>query len=72
MSYTIVEYEALKKAIASGTQSVTYGDKTVTYRSMDDMMRILRIMEAELFPHRQSRRRKLACIDRGYFPEKKI
>ncbi len=52
MAYTIEQYEALKAAIATGTQSVSYGDKTVSYRSMDDMEKILRRMEADLFPER--------------------
>jgi len=68
MAYTIEQYNALKSAIATGTQSVTYGDKTVHYRSMDEMEKIVRRMEAELFPERIPRRRKLVCVDRGYYP----
>ncbi len=50
MSYTLPEYYALKAAIASGTQSVTYGDKSVTYRPLDEMIQVLNLMETELFP----------------------
>jgi hypothetical protein len=37
MAYTIEQYEALKRAVVNGIQSVTYGDKTVNYRSIDYM-----------------------------------
>lgn len=67
--YTIDQYEALKKAIVNGVQSVSYGDKTVSYRSIADMKEALRIMEGELFPESVSRRRRLASIDRGFFPQ---
>ncbi len=68
MAYTIEQYQALKSAIASGSYSVSYGDKTVTYRSLAEMKSILGMMEDELFPERRPRRRRLACVDRGYFP----
>lgn len=67
MAYTIEDYEKLKKAIVNGVQSVNYGDKSVSYRSLTEMKEALRIMEAELFPERVPRRRRLASIDRGYF-----
>lgn len=66
MSFTQEQYEALKAAIVSGTQSVTYGDKTVSYRSLAEMKEALRMIEAELFPERVPRRRRLASISRGY------
>lgn len=40
--------ESLKAAIASGAKQVNYGDKMVQYRSMDEMLRTLSLMEAEL------------------------
>ena len=67
MAYTTEDYEKLKKAIVNGVQSVNYGDKSVSYRSLTEMKEALRIMEAELFPERVPRRRRLASIDRGYF-----
>ena len=69
MAYTIEDYEKLKKAIVNGVQSVNYGDKSVSYRSLTEMKEALRIMEAELFPERVPRRRRLASIDRGYFKQ---
>jgi hypothetical protein len=69
MAYTIEQYETLKKAIVNGVQSVTYGDKTVSYRSFAEMRAVLRMMEAELFPESVPRRRRLASFDRGFFPQ---
>ena len=68
MAFTIEQYEALKKSISRGTHSISYSDKNVTYRSLEEMMRVLGMMEDELFPERRPRRRRLASIDRGYFP----
>ncbi len=48
MAYTIEQYSALQAAIAEGALSVRYADKSVTYRSLDEMMRILKLMATEL------------------------
>lgn len=68
MSYSLEDYQKLKQSIVNGVQSVSYGDKTVSYRSLSEMKDALKIMESELFPERIPRRRRLASIDRGYFP----
>lgn len=70
MGFTIEEYQATRRAYANGISSVSYGDKTVSYRSLAEMERILRKMEAELFPDQKPCRRRLAEIDRGYFPKR--
>ena len=67
MAYTVGQYETLKAAIASGSYSVSYGDKTVTYRSLADMKSILAMMEDELFPARRQRRR-VVVFEKGFFP----
>jgi hypothetical protein len=48
MAYTIEQYSALQAAIAEGALSVRYADKSVSYRSLDEMMRILKLMATEL------------------------
>lgn len=48
MAWTIAERDALKKAIASGRQEVSYGDRRVKYRSLNEMKEILADMEKEL------------------------
>lgn len=70
MPFTLEQYQALKDAIVSGATTVTYGDKTVSYRSLAEMKELVKMVEAELFPERQPRRRRLASCDRGYFPKK--
>lgn len=42
------DLDALEKAIKNGRIRVKYGDKEVTYRSLDEMMRIRDIMKGEL------------------------
>ncbi|HEJ3401755.1 hypothetical protein N0003_02100 [Pseudomonas aeruginosa] len=48
MTYTLEQYQALKGAVAEGALSVRYADRSVTYRSVEEMLRILRLMEDEL------------------------
>ncbi|PHJ81958.1 hypothetical protein VF14_18445 [Nostoc linckia z18] len=50
MAYTVDDYNALVKAIASGARRVKYQDREVEYRSLDDMIRLENKMKAELFP----------------------
>lgn len=63
-SFTIEMVEALRKAIAKGVKSVSYQDKTITYHSMDEMLRALRLMEQELGLKKKSSR-LLAEADKG-------
>lgn len=55
MSFTIEQYTALKEAIATGATTITYGDKTVSYRSLAEMKDLVRMIEDELF-------RNVACV----------
>jgi hypothetical protein len=48
MSWTHTDLANLKRAIASGTLSATVGGVQQTYRSLDDMIRIKNLIEAEL------------------------
>jgi len=48
MAFTTDQYNALTEAIAQGALMVKYADKEVTYRSMDDMIRIKTLMEKDL------------------------
>lgn len=50
-TFTMAQYTALKEAYAMGVTTVQYVDRTVTYRSVTDMQRILRAMESDLFPN---------------------
>jgi len=48
MAYTLTDYEALKTAIASGVKRVKYADRDVEYQSIEDMLKVLSLMAAEL------------------------
>lgn len=48
MSWTQTELDALRKAYASGTLRVRYGDKDVQYASEADLKRRIETLEAAL------------------------
>lgn len=56
MAYTQLQLDTLKDAIAQGALTVKYGDKEITYRSLNEMIRIKNIMEVELGLVRQNNR----------------
>lgn len=68
MAFTLEQYDALTDAYALGATTVTYGDKTVTYRSLDDMNRIIALMEARLSIRVASPRRRYAEHSKGLYP----
>lgn len=68
MAFTLDQYNTLTDAIAAGTTKVAYGDKTVEYRSLDDMLRISEIMKAELFPGNEPSRKKFVEYSKGVTP----
>jgi hypothetical protein len=47
-TYTLDQYARLKQAYGTGQLSVRYEDKSVTYRTAEEMERILQRMEREL------------------------
>lgn len=47
-SFTQEQLDALNAAIVQGALRVKYNDKEVEYRSLDDMLRLKGIMEADL------------------------
>lgn len=54
MAFTQEQLDALNQAITEGVLEVWYGDKKVKYRSLDEMLRIKRLMENELFGNGKS------------------
>lgn len=67
---TMENYLELRAAIMEGAQSVSYthpgGSKSVTYRSLDDMWRILRFLAQELGLKSTAPRRTYASVSKGY------
>lgn len=68
MAYTIDQLTALEAAIAEGALTVKYQDKQVTYRSLDEMFRIRKLMRDELGLNGTSGGRRLASFSKGYYP----
>ena len=60
MAWTADDIADLKAAIAAGVLTVSRNGKTVTYRSLDDMIRTLRLMESEVAGGRPARWSKIA------------
>lgn len=48
MAYTNADREALERALAKGERRVTFGDKTVEYRSVDELREALREINTQL------------------------
>jgi hypothetical protein len=48
MSWTTAELTALESAISSGALEVRFADRMVTYRSMDDMLKLRSLMRRSL------------------------
>lgn len=46
--YTEADRVALKRAIAQGAKTVQFADRIVTYRSIDDLLKALIVVEASL------------------------
>ena len=69
MAYTIEQYSALQAAIAEGALSVRYADKSVTYRSLDEMIRILKLMANDLgLSANNDGGRRFTSFSKGFYP----
>jgi hypothetical protein len=57
---------AIQTAIAQGISTVSYGDKRVEYRSLNDMLQILGLLEAKLAGTVPTRQFRIVCpADKG-------
>lgn len=48
MPYTVEQLEALRRALATGERRVSFADKTVEYRTVDELKEALRVVERGL------------------------
>lgn len=48
MAFTQAQLDAIEEAIAAGSTSVSYEGKSVTYRTLDEMMRVRAIIRQAL------------------------
>ena len=49
MAYTQADLEALQAALAKGEKRVSFGDKTVEYRSVEELQAAIRAVKRDLF-----------------------
>ncbi|CAG2153248.1 phage head-tail joining protein [Ralstonia mannitolilytica] len=49
MAYTEADLEALQAALAKGEKRVSFGDKTVEYRSVEELQAAIRAVKRDLF-----------------------
>lgn len=68
-TFSTQQYTALCAAIADSALSYSYNGKTITYRSMDEMLRAKIVMERDLGigPAGATPRRRMGVFDRDAF-----
>ncbi|MGK0674249.1 MAG: hypothetical protein ABWU16_06260 [Halothiobacillaceae bacterium] len=49
MAYTQADLDALQAALAKGEKRVSFGDKTVEYRSVEELQAAIRQVKRDLF-----------------------
>ncbi len=64
VAFTQSQLDALRDAYARGVLSVSHAGKTVTYRSLDDMERIIVTIERALAGSSRPKRYAVAAIPR--------
>jgi hypothetical protein len=69
MAWTQSDVDALKAAIADGrgARSITFGDQSVTFGTVDEMLKLLAVMQADVTASTTgtSTRRRLAATCKG-------
>ena len=63
--YTTEMLQKLDEAIATGARDIYYGDKRLSYRSLDEMMRIRTMIATQLGLQKTNGGRKLAIHSKG-------
>ena len=48
MTYTLSQLDVLKRALATGERRVSFGDKAIEYRSIDELQAAIRTVEDDL------------------------
>jgi len=67
MAWTQSDSDALRSAIAAGgaVKSMTIGDRTITFNSIDDMLRLLATMEQAVATAAGTTRTRYAATSKG-------
>jgi hypothetical protein len=66
MAFTQAQLDAIEAGIAAGSTSVSYEGKSVSYRSLDEMLRIRNIIRVALGLASGKGATVLAAHDRGF------
>lgn len=66
MAWTQAQLDALKVAAATGATEVTHEGKTVKYRSITEIVRLISMMESDLGTAPRAPKSTLVRFDRGY------
>lgn len=65
MAWTQAQLDALDSAIAEGALTVKYQDKSITYRSLDEMMRVRNMMAESMNVSSGNQSRRVAEFSKG-------
>jgi hypothetical protein len=71
MAFTVEDRVAIERAIATGELTVRFADRTVTYRSMSELLKAREIINADLAAQnaRHSRVSRLYHAGKGWYPQ---
>lgn len=72
MAFTQAQLDALEEAISAGATSVSYEGKTVSYRTLDDMLRLRTIIRKALGLSPASATTLLVKHSRGGAPSREL
>lgn len=68
MAFTQQQHDQLEAAIAQGALEVRYGDKKVVYQSLDNMLRVLKLMKLDLGLISPDAGKRLVQGSKGIYP----
>lgn len=67
MAWTQADIDALKAAIATGrgAKTMSFGDQSVTFHSVEEMRELLRMMQQDVTPVSTTPRTRYAVVNKG-------
>lgn len=67
MAFTQTDIDALKTAISAGrgARTIAFGDQTITFHSVAEMVELLRIMAADVATTASTPRTRYGVVDKG-------
>lgn len=68
MPWTQTDIDTLKAAIVAGkgARSITFADQSVTFHSLDEMLKLLAVMEQQVGAGSGGSRTRLAATSKGF------